>query len=102
MMAARLVLVVLLTVCLDLAVPFVPVASGLQWDDEEEMVQMRRPRLGREAAAETSTPRTPERAASPTLRAPRAAAPATTFRWLPLLLKPASSSPVAASTPEPH
>jgi hypothetical protein len=102
MMAARLVLLVLLTVSLDLAVPFVPVTNGLQWDDDEEMVQMRRPRIVREAAARTPAQRTREPEASRTMRVSRAAARATAFAWLPLLLKPASSAPTAASPPEPH
>jgi hypothetical protein len=102
MTAVRLVVLVLLTVSLDLAVPFVPATGGLQWDDDEAMVQMRRPRLVRAAVAQPSAPRTVVRPSSPAPRALHRAGHVSTLAWRPLLLKPARASSVVASSPEPH
>ena len=102
MRAARVVLMVLLAVTLDLALPVVPTAGGLQWDDDEEVVHLRRSRpLAPDAAQEPAPPlpRLRERARRAVTPPPVRAA----LVWRPL---PRASDPAARPDPgapaEPH
>ncbi len=103
MTAARIVLMVLLTVSLDLAVPFVPTAGGLQWDDDEEAVHLRRSRAGiRLALVREPSPQKSERGLPPAVKVARPSVPVARLEWLPLLRKTAAPSSDSASPPEPH
>jgi hypothetical protein len=101
MTALRVVLLVLLTVTLDLATPVVPTASGLQWDDDEEVVHLRRSRAPvRVAAEEPGVPPRLER-----VRARRALAPRvvrTVVVWRPLVRPSDPARLDSAASPEPH
>jgi len=94
---------VLLTVSLDLSVPFVPTPGGLQWDDDEEVVNLRRSRadIRLAGARQPSLPQS-ERDPAPVLKVPRPSVPSARLEWRPLLRKTAVPSSDSASSPEPH
>jgi hypothetical protein len=102
MTAARVVLMVLLAVTLDLATPVVPTAGGLQWDDDEEVVHLRRSRpLAHVVAEEPAAPL--PRADAPARRAFTPPLVRAALVWRPL---PRPSDPAARLDPsapsEPH
>ncbi len=101
MTAARIVLMVLLTVSLDLSVPFVPTPGGLQWDDDEEVVHLRRSRadIRLAGARQPSLPQS-ERPA-PALKVPRPSVPSARREWRLLLWKTAVPPSDSPSSPQP-
>ncbi len=103
MKALRLVLMVLLTVSLDLAMPVVPTAGGLQWDDDEEIVHLRRQRQSiPDAAVQTRAPQNIEREPSPRPRLPRVSVHTAALEWRPLVCPADGALFDSASPPEPH
>jgi hypothetical protein len=100
--AARFVLLVLLTASLDLATPMVPTTTGLQWDDDEELVHPRRPRIVRLAVASSPLPRTTGRDPAPMVKAPPPRAPVTPLERHPRVHRALAPSSDSASPPEPH
>jgi len=103
MTALRLVLLVLLTAALDLATPIMPTASGLVWDDDEEVVHLRRHRVAlRPRLAQEPVPARPALEPARALNASRPFAPIEPGDWRPLLLRSARPMSGSASAPEPH
>src|SRR5215813_9665313 len=98
MTALRVVLLVLLTAALDLATPVVPTANGLAWDDDEEVVHLRRHRVpSRPALAQDPVPSRPAPPAAPVLHAPRPSAAIEPLDWRPPLLRVAAPASRSAS-----
>jgi hypothetical protein len=92
---------VLLTASLDLATPMVPTSSGFQWDDDEELVHLRRPRIVRPAVASLPLPSRTERDPAPVVNAPPPSALMTPLSWRPRLHRAVAPSD-STSPPEPH
>jgi len=92
---------VLLTASLDLATPMVSTSSGLQWDDDEELVHPRRPRIVRLAVASLPLPPRTERDPAPVVNAPLLSALMPPLSWRPRLHRAVAPSD-STSPPEPH